>query len=523
MINERIDDLMRDGLKLIQNTDIFCFGMDAVLLSTYATAGKKDRVLDMGTGNGIIPVLMQSKNPGSTYSALEIQEGSAQLARRNVELNHLENRISVVKGDIKEASTIFGEASFNVVTSNPPYMNENHGIVNPDSAKAIARHELLCSLDDVIREASRCLKSKGKMYMVHRPNRLVDIFDTMRKYHLEPKRMRLVYPYVNKAANMVLIEAVKGGNSQLIVEEPLIVYKTDGIYTDALLKMYNNSGVGQLYLCATPIGNLEDITYRVLRVLSEADLIAAEDTRNSIKLLNHFEIKTPMTSYHEFNKYDKAKVLVDKILGGMDVAVITDAGTPGISDPGEELVKQCRAAGIRVTSLPGPAACITALTMSGRETRRFAFEAFLPADKNERKEVLAELACETRTMIIYEAPHRLTKTLAELQDTLGGDRQITICKELTKRYENSMEFTLESACEYYENNEPRGEYVLVIAGKSREQLKAEARKQWENMSVAEHVQMYMSQGMDKKEAMKAAAKDRGVSKRDIYQELEGKA
>ena len=194
MINERIDDLMRDGLKLIQNTDIFCFGMDAVLLSTYATAGKKDRVLDMGTGNGIIPVLMQSKNPGSTYSALEIQEGSAQLARRNVELNHLENRISVVKGDIKEASTIFGEASFNVVTSNPPYMNENHGIVN--------------------------------------------IFDTMRKYHLEPKRMRLVYPYVNKAANMVLIEAVKGGNSQLIVEEPLIVYKTDGTYTDALLKMY---------------------------------------------------------------------------------------------------------------------------------------------------------------------------------------------------------------------------------------------------------------------------------------------
>ena len=227
MINERIDDLMRDGLKLIQNTDIFCFGMDAVLLSTYARAGKKDRVLDMGTGNGIIPVLMQSKNPGSTYSALEI-----------VELNHLEDRISVVKGDIKEASTIFGEASFNVVTSNPPYMNENHGIVNPDSAKAIARHELLCSLDDVIREASRCLKSKGKMYMVHRPNRLVDILDTMRKYHLEPKRMRLVYPYVNKAANMVLIEAVKGGNSQLIVEEPLIVYKTDGTYTDALLKMY---------------------------------------------------------------------------------------------------------------------------------------------------------------------------------------------------------------------------------------------------------------------------------------------
>ncbi len=238
MINERIDDLMRDGLKLIQNTDIFCFGMDAVLLSTYAKAGKNDRVLDLGTGNGIIPVLMQSKNPGSTYTALEIQENSADLAIRNVELNNLSDRISVVKGDIKEASRLFGEASFNVVTSNPPYMNENHGIVNPDSAKAIARHEILCSLEDVVREAGRCLKSKGKMYMVHRPNRLVDIFDTMRRHHLEPKRMRLVYPYVNKAANMVLIEAVKGGNSQLIVEEPLIVYKEDGTYTDALLKMY---------------------------------------------------------------------------------------------------------------------------------------------------------------------------------------------------------------------------------------------------------------------------------------------
>ena len=238
MINERIDDLMRDGLKLIQNTDIFCFGMDAVLLSTYAKAGKNDRVLDLGTGNGIIPVLMQSKNPGSTYTALEIQENSADLAIRNVELNNLSDRISVVKGDIKEASRLFGEASFNVVTSNPPYMNENHGIVNPDSAKAIARHELLCSLEDVVREAGKCLKSKGKMYMVHRPNRLVDIFDTMRRHHLEPKRMRLVYPYVNKAANMVLIEAVKGGNSQLIVEEPLIVYKEDGNYTDALLKMY---------------------------------------------------------------------------------------------------------------------------------------------------------------------------------------------------------------------------------------------------------------------------------------------
>ena len=238
MINERIDDLMRDGLKLIQNTDIFCFGMDAVLLSTYATAGKKDRVLDMGTGNGIIPVLMQSKNPGSTYSALEIQEGSAQLARRNVELNHLENRISVVKGDIKEASTIFGEASFNVVTSNPPYMNENHGLKNPEMPKAIARHEVLCNLEDVIRESAKMLKPKGRFYMVHRPHRLVDIISLMRQYRIEPKRIRMVHPFADKEANMVLIEGCRGGKSMVKVEKPLIVYKEQGVYTDEIYDIY---------------------------------------------------------------------------------------------------------------------------------------------------------------------------------------------------------------------------------------------------------------------------------------------
>ena len=235
---ERIDDLNRNGYKIIQSKDKFCFGMDAVLLSGFAEAKSGEKVLDLGTGTGIIPILMEAKTNGEHFTGLEIQHESAEMATRSVEMNKLQDKINIVTGDIKEASGIFGGATFHVITTNPPYMNENHGIVNPDSAKAIARHELLCSLVDVIREASRCLKSKGKMYMVHRPNRLVDIFDTMRKYHLEPKRMRLVYPYVNKAANMVLIEAVKGGNSQLIVEEPLIVYKTDGTYTDALLKMY---------------------------------------------------------------------------------------------------------------------------------------------------------------------------------------------------------------------------------------------------------------------------------------------
>lgn len=280
-----------------------------------------------------------------------------------------------------------------------------------------------------------------------------------------------------------------------------------------------NNGAGVLYLCATPIGNLEDITFRVLRTLKEVDLIAAEDTRNSIKLLNHFEIKTPMTSYHEFNKVEKAKVLVDKLLSGKNIAVITDAGTPGISDPGEELVKQCHRAGIKVTSLPGAAACITALTMSGQATRRFAFEAFLPADKQDRKEILSELENETRTIIIYEAPHRLVRTLKELEQVLGGERALTICKELTKRYENTFLTTIQEALSYYDINEPRGEYVLVIAGKSLSDIIKEKQAAWESMSVKDHVDMYIGQGLDKKEAMKAAAKDRGVSKRDIYQEL----
>lgn len=275
---------------------------------------------------------------------------------------------------------------------------------------------------------------------------------------------------------------------------------------------------GKLYLCATPIGNLEDITYRVVRTLNEVDLIGAEDTRNSIKLLNHFDIKTPMTSYHEFNKYDKAKQLVEMMKEGKNIAIITDAGTPGISDPGEEVVRQCFEAGIQVTSLPGPAACITALTMSGQKTRRFCFEAFLPKDKKEKVAVLKELKNETRTIIIYEAPHRLARTLKELRETLGN-RQLTLCRELTKKYEEADKTTIDRAIEKYNEKEPRGEYVLVIEGKSQEEIQEENKQKWESMTIEEHMEYYISQGNDKKSAMKLVAKDRGVSKRDIYNQL----
>lgn len=272
---------------------------------------------------------------------------------------------------------------------------------------------------------------------------------------------------------------------------------------------------GTLYLCATPIGNLGDMTPRVVETLRAVELIAAEDTRNSIRLLNHFDIHTPMTSYHEYNKVEKARKLVEQLLAGQNIALVTDAGTPAISDPGEVLVRMCQESGIAVTSLPGPAACITALTLSGLPTRRFCFEGFLPADKKEKREVLEELTSETRTIILYEAPHHLVRTLEDLFKTLG-DRDVTLCRELTKKFESVMPTTLEKALEYYKTQEPKGEYVLVLRGRSPEEKRKEEIAVWGNMSVEEHMAYYQEQGMDSKAAMKQVAKDRGVGKREIY-------
>lgn len=275
---------------------------------------------------------------------------------------------------------------------------------------------------------------------------------------------------------------------------------------------------GKLYLCATPIGNLEDITLRVLRTLKEVDLIAAEDTRNSIKLLNHFDIKVPMTSYHEFNKIEKAYQLLEKLREGKNIALITDAGTPGISDPGEDLVRICYEEGIEVTSLPGASACVTALTISGLSTQRFAFEAFLPRDKKKRGIILEELKKETRSVIIYEAPHRLLHTLEELHQVLG-DRRISVCRELTKKHEEVMQSTIENVITFYQDQEPRGEYVLIIEGKSHADIDEESRAEWMRMDLAEHMEFYELQGIMRKEAMKMVAKDRGITKRDVYQQL----
>lgn len=279
---------------------------------------------------------------------------------------------------------------------------------------------------------------------------------------------------------------------------------------------------GKLYIVATPIGNLGDMSARAIEVLKEVDIIAAEDTRNTIKLLNHFEVKTPMTSYHEFNKIDKAYELVEKIKEGKNIALVSDAGMPAISDPGEDLVRIAYEKDIEITVIPGASAVVSALAISGLHTRRFCFEAFLPLDKKERKFILEELKNETRTIILYEAPHKLLKTLKDLEEVLGEDRKISLVREISKRHEEVIRTTLGLACSLYndsEENRVRGEFVLVIEGKSIRQVQDEAIKSWEELSIKEHIKIYEDKGVDRKEAMKLVAKDRGISKRDVYAQL----
>ncbi len=277
---------------------------------------------------------------------------------------------------------------------------------------------------------------------------------------------------------------------------------------------------GKIYLVATPIGNLSDISMRAIETLKNVDIIACEDTRNTIRLLNHFEIKGYLTSYHEYNKIDKAYELCEKVKEGKNIAFVSDAGMPAISDPGYELVDIAYKEGVEVTVVPGASAVVSALAISGISSRRFAFEGFLPADKNEKKEILTELSQESRTLILYEAPHRLLKTLKELFEYMG-DRNIAIVREITKLHEEVLKGRLAEIISDYESEKVaiRGEYVLVIEGKSLLEKKEERQKSFEEISIREHYEKYIAEGMDKKEAMKAVAKDRGIQKREVYKEL----
>ncbi len=275
---------------------------------------------------------------------------------------------------------------------------------------------------------------------------------------------------------------------------------------------------GKLYVCATPIGNLKDITLRCLETLKEVDLIASEDTRHTIKLLNHYEIKVPLESYHEHNKDTKGKKLINLLLEGKNIALVSDAGMPGICDPGEDLIKLCYENNIEITVLPGATASITALILSGIKTRSYCFEGFLPSNKKAKKEVIQRLKDDTRTYIIYEAPHHLLQTLKELYEQIGN-RNISIVKELTKKHENVFKASLLEALEYFEENTPKGEYVLVLEGANEDEVLNKEKEEINNISIKEHLEQYLSTGMDIKEAMKKVAKDRGISKRDVYNEI----
>lgn len=275
---------------------------------------------------------------------------------------------------------------------------------------------------------------------------------------------------------------------------------------------------GKLYVCATPIGNLKDITLRCLETLKEVDLIASEDTRHTIKLLNHYEIKVPLESYHEHNKDIKGKKLINLLLEGKNIALVSDAGMPGICDPGEDLIRLCYENKIEITVLPGATASITALILSGIKTRSYCFEGFLPSNKKSRKEVIQRFKDDTRTYIIYEAPHHLLQTLKELYEQIGN-RNISIVKELTKKHENVFKTSLLEALKYFEENTPKGEYVLVLEGANEDEVLNKEKEEINNIPIKEHLEQYLSAGMDIKEAMKKVAKDRGISKRDVYNEI----
>lgn len=274
---------------------------------------------------------------------------------------------------------------------------------------------------------------------------------------------------------------------------------------------------GILYLTGTPIGNLEDISYRCIRILTEADLVLAEDTRQTQKLLNHYQIKNKLTSYHEHNKDEKQDHIINLLLSGKNIALVTDAGMPGISDPGEDLARACRANGITVTTVPGPTALVSGLILSGQCLKEFLFLGFLPTDKKLKEQKLEELKDLPYTLIFYEAPHKLNKTLAAMAKVIGGNRQISLTRELTKKYEEVLCFSLEEAISYFQDNQPRGEYVLILAGKDRQQIEDEVRAGWENMSWQEHYHFYLEQGLEDKQILKQMAKDRGIGKREVYQ------
>lgn len=514
--NEVIDDLEFKDLRIIQNKKWFKYGIDSVLLSDFAKIKKNAKVLDIGTGTGIISILLSKKTDCKELIGIEVQSDVADMAQRSVELNHLENKVKIINDNILNIEKYFPKEYFDSIVTNPPYQKNNSGLKNENEKQLVARHEVLCSLEDIIQKSFQMLRDNGNFYMVHRPERLVDILFLMRKYRLEPKEIRFVHSKAKEKPVLVLIKGVKYSGKFLKVLEPLIVYEDTGEYTDEIYKIYNKEKKwnGKLYLVATPIGNLEDITYRALKVLNEVDLIAAEDTRHTLGLLNHFEINKPLISYYKQTEKKKSPILIEKLLQGNNIAIVSDAGTPGISDPGEEIIKDAIQNDIEIIPIPGCVAFVNALIGSGLNTHEFIFLGFLSASNKERKDKLEEIKFEKRTLIFYEAPHKLKITLEAMLEVLG-DRKIVLAKELTKIHEQYIRGNISTVLEQIGDN-IKGEFVVLVEGAEKTKQELEIGSLNER-SLEEHYDFYLHQGLDKKEIIKKISKDRNLNKNEIYQ------
>lgn len=586
--HERVDDLERAGLKIIQDPREFRFSMDAVLLAAFVTVKPGDVVVDLGTGTGIIPLLLSARTRAKRLIGVEIQPKLADMARRSVEMNGLGDRIGIITGDLKEMPGILGYEKFDVVVSNPPYMEVTGAKVNPRESVAIARHEIACTIEDVVAAASKLLKTGGRMALVYRPTRLADLISVMRQYSVEPKRIRFVHSRRDGIAMMVLVEGIKAGGKQVTVEAPLVIYGDDGQYTPEMNEIYYGEpeglggceeegepvketeppaqdeawarddsrdyagpdrGVGPegdrpeadasgtLYICGTPIGNLQDISERALATLKSVSLIAAEDTRVTRKLTSHFGVPGRLVSYHEHNKRAMTPEIIRTLLEGHDVALVSDAGMPGISDPGEELIAEAIKAGVKVVPVPGPTALIAGLVVSGLPTGRFAFEGFLPRSPKERRERLRALASEERTIVLYESPHRIKSTLEDLAEVLGPGRRCAVARELTKVHEEVVRGTLGELAGEFARREPRGEIVIVVEGAARyagpkpgaggghlrEGAAPDGQDSGEakgGIPQADDVKARLAEaikgGLDKKTAVKRVARALGLPRQDVY-------
>lgn len=517
--DERLDDLQIKGFKLIQKPSWFCFGIDAVLLSDFMRLDENDVAVEFGTGNGIVSVLAAAKYDFAKIMAFELQPEVAELARRNVALNKLKDKIEIFDLDISVLTNVSEEnlipmGSVDVVFCNPPYVKRGSGIKNNLSKKALSRHESSCGIEEFILAASRILRDGGEMYLVHRPDRLVDIFAAARMYQLEPKELKMVHPESGKPANIALIKLVKGAGKELRLLDPVYVYEDSVV---SLSEIENGSGdaegfepnAGQLVLCPTPIGNLDDMSKSMIIALERADIIFAEDTRRTLKLLNHLGLKRMIKSYHEHNKKSVTPEIIGRLLSGKNIVLTTDAGMPGISDPGVDLVRVCIEQGISYNVLAGPTAFSIAVVASGFDSSRFCFEGFLPKKKVNKRARLSQIVQDDRSHVFYESPHALVGTLKIMFEVLG-DREAFIGRELTKMYQEYRHGSISELVRYYEENKPRGEIVVVIQGakiKPTEYSEGSIRKMLFNL---------IENGISRKEAVAMVVARTGVKKNFVY-------